>query len=73
MLIYCAVTLAISWTGCIVMLGPSAFPLTWERFEKFGAALYGVILAGLLLASLVLTGLIDGRPGLRTLLSRSRR
>jgi uncharacterized protein len=72
-LIYFALTVAISWTGAIVLLGPRAFPLNWERFEKFGAALYAVILAGPCVASLLLTSLIDGRPGLRALLSASRR
>lgn len=72
-LLYYGLTVAISWTGAAVLLGPRSFPLTWDRFEKFGPVFYAVILAGPCLASLLLTALIDGRPGLRALLSRGRR
>jgi uncharacterized protein len=69
-LTYVALTFAISWTGAVVLLGPGAFPLQWERFERFGAAFYVVTLAGPCLASLLLTSFLEGRSGLRAMFAR---
>jgi len=70
---YFVLTFAISWSGALVLLGPRAFPLRWERFETFGPAFFTVILVGPFLASLLSTSLIDGRAGLCAVLSRLRR
>jgi membrane protease YdiL (CAAX protease family) len=71
--IYFILIFLISWTGCVVVVGPTGLPLSWERFERLGAVLDMTALAGPVVASLLLTSLIDGRAGLRTLLARWRR
>ncbi len=67
---YFVLTLLISWTGIVVLLGRHAFPLTWEHFERLGGALYGVILAGPVVAGLAMTGVVDGHAGYRELFRR---
>ena len=67
---YFALVFVISWGAGVLIVGPGAFPLSWERFERLGALLYIGILAGPSLAGILLTGLIDGRAGLRELLAR---
>ena len=72
-LTYFALVFLISWGGGAVVIGPAHLPLTWERFERLGAAIYAVSLAGPVLAGLLLTGILDGRDGLRELLARLRK
>lgn len=70
---YFVLTILISWSCIALIVGPGAFPLRWERFERLGPAMYVAALAGPSLACILLTGLIDGRAGLRDLVSRLRR
>ncbi len=70
---YFALTIAISWSGLLLIAGPGSLPLTWERFERLGPALYAAIIAGPSLASITLTWLLDGRAGVRALFARLRR
>jgi membrane protease YdiL (CAAX protease family) len=72
-LTYFFLTVLISWTSSALVVGPGAFPLRWERFERLGLVIYIAAWAGPTLACLLLTGLIDGRAGLRDLVSRVRR
>jgi MFS family permease len=53
--------------------GPGGLPLKAEEFARQGALLYVAILAGPCVAGLLLTGLVDGSPGLREVLTRLRR
>ena len=70
--IYFALVVLISWGTAAIVLGPSAFPLTWERFEKLGGAMYVAFLAGPVIAGLAMIGIVDGRKGYRELLVRVR-
>jgi len=72
-LAYFALVLVISWGSVLLIVGPSRFPLSWDRFERLGALLYVGTLTGPCVAGILLTALIDGRVGLRTLLARLRR
>jgi uncharacterized protein len=72
-LIYFALVFVISWGGSFLVLGPGGFPLRAEEFESLGAMLYLAIFAGPSLAGILLTGVVDGRPGLREVLTRLRR
>ena len=72
-LIYFALVFVISWGGAFLLLGPGGLPLKAEEFARQGALLYVAILAGPFVAGLLLTGLVDGRPGLRDVLTRLRR
>jgi membrane protease YdiL (CAAX protease family) len=72
-LTYFALVMFISWAGIAIVVGPTSFPLDWQRFEQLGGPIYAVALAGPVLASLLLTGLLDGRAGLRELLLRLRK
>jgi membrane protease YdiL (CAAX protease family) len=60
----------ISWGGSLLILGSGGFPPSGEQFESLGTLLYAAILAGPGVAGILLTGLVDGRPGLRELLTR---
>jgi membrane protease YdiL (CAAX protease family) len=70
LLTYFVLAFAISWGGALVLSGPGGLAgNAWQSGQR--AALLGVaLLAGPSVASVLLTALIDGRPGLRELLSR---
>jgi CAAX protease family protein len=66
---YYALTFAISFGAFLLVLGPDGFFATGSEIAGAGA----LAIAGPAVASVVLTGLIDGRKGLRRLVSRIRR
>jgi membrane protease YdiL (CAAX protease family) len=70
-LIYYALTFAISWGGILLVIGgPGAIPATSEQSTKLLPVAILVMLVGPSVAGLLLTGLVDGRAGFRELLSR---
>lgn len=70
---YFILTFALSWAAAALVVGPGGFPLTWDRFERLGPALYAAILLGPSGASVALTWVLEGREGLRALLGRLRK
>jgi membrane protease YdiL (CAAX protease family) len=69
-LIYFALTFAISWGGVLMVIGgPRGLPGTTEDFAKLLPFAIVAMLAGPSIASLLLTGLVSGRAGLREALS----
>ncbi len=70
--IYFALVVVISWGTAAMVLGPASFPLSWERFETLGGAMYAAFLAGPVIAGLAMIGIVDGRRGYRDLLVRLR-
>jgi membrane protease YdiL (CAAX protease family) len=72
-LAYAAVVFIISWGGGFLILGPGGLPLKAEEFESLGLSLYLAIFAGPFLAGILVTGVVDGRAGLRDVLTRLRR
>ena len=68
--IYVTLTVLVSWGMSAVVIGPRAFPLSWERFETLGGEMYAAFLAGPVVAGLTMIGLVDGRAGFRDLLAR---
>ncbi|MEI8409714.1 MULTISPECIES: CPBP family intramembrane glutamic endopeptidase [unclassified Kribbella] len=66
---YYALTFAISFGGFLLVLGPDGFFATGSAIAGGGA----VALMGPAVAGVLLTGLVDGRRGLRRLVSRLRR
>lgn len=65
-LIYFALTLAISWGGILMVVGPGGIPVTTEQIQTLGA----LMLIGPSVAGILLTGFVSGRAGLGELLSR---
>ena len=70
LLSYFALTFAISWGGFVLVVGPGGFPGTGSQFDTLTTFVVLAMLAGPSAAGLLLTGLVDGRVGLRELLSR---
>ena len=70
--IYFVLTFALSWGCMILTVSPARFPLTAEQSEAQGALMYIGMLVGPSVAGILLIGLIEGRAGFRTLLSRLR-
>ncbi len=69
-LIYFALTFAISW-GCVLMvIGPGGIPVTTQVSEELMPFVYLTMLLGPSIAGILLTGLAHGRAGFRELLSR---
>jgi membrane protease YdiL (CAAX protease family) len=69
-LTYYALTFGISWGGFLLALGPSGFASTnWEAEARFPFVILAM-LAGPTVAGLLLIGLLDGKAGLRELVSR---
>ena len=67
---YFALTIIFTW-GCMALaVYPGGFPITDEQFETSGALVYVAMLVGPCVAGMLLTSLLDGRAGLRELLSR---
>jgi membrane protease YdiL (CAAX protease family) len=69
-LAYYALTFVISWGGVILLGAPYGMPTTSEQFDQVWPIVFLPYLLGPTIASLLLTGLVDGRAGLRELLSR---
>ena len=70
LLSYYVLTFAISWGGFVVAVGPGGFGSSnWEGEGTFLAAVMAM-LAGPTIAGLLLTSVLDGRAGLRDLISR---
>ena len=71
MLIYYALTFAISWGGILLVIGgPGGIPATPKQFERLLPFMFLPMLAGPSVAGILLTGLVHGRAGLREFLSR---
>jgi membrane protease YdiL (CAAX protease family) len=67
---YFALTFAISWGGFLFAVGPGGFANTaWQTDARFPYAVLAM-LSGPAVAGILLTGLLDGRAGLREILSR---
>ncbi len=69
-LAYYVLTFIISWSGILLVVGPSGIPATPDEFMTRLPLVLLAMLSGPTISSLLLTGLIDGRAGLRGLLSR---
>jgi uncharacterized protein len=69
-LIYYILVFAISWGGILLVVGPGGIPGTPEEVESTYPLVILVLLAGPSVSGILMTGLVHGRTGLRTLLSR---
>jgi uncharacterized protein len=68
---YYALTFAISWGGILLVIGgPGGIPGTPEQFETMLPFLILAMLAGPSVTGILLTSLVNGREGLREVLSR---
>ncbi len=67
---YFVLTFVISWGGVLILGGPSGMPATSEKFAKLWPIVFVPYFLGPSLASILLTVLVNGRSGLRELLSR---
>jgi membrane protease YdiL (CAAX protease family) len=67
---YFVLTFAISWGGVLALGAPHGMPTTSEQFEKLYPIVFLPYLLGPVISSVLLTGLVDGKAGLRELLSR---
>jgi membrane protease YdiL (CAAX protease family) len=70
LLSYVALTFAISWSGILIVAGPSGFMGTREIPEGLFPIVVLATLAGPSVAGILMTGLAYGKAGLRELLSR---
>jgi uncharacterized protein len=68
--IYYALVFAISWGGMLMAVGPSGFFSTKANPVVLAQFVYLAALAGPSVAGILMTGLLQGRAGLRKLLSR---
>jgi membrane protease YdiL (CAAX protease family) len=67
---YFVLTFVISWAGFLLAVGPGGFANTdWQTDARFPFAVLAM-LSGPAVAGILLTGLLDGRAGLRDILSR---
>lgn len=67
---YFALTFAISWGGFLLAVGPGGFANTdWQTDARFPFAVLAM-LSGPAVAGILLTAVLDGRAGLREILSR---
>jgi uncharacterized protein len=70
-LTFYALALAISWGGILIVVGgPGGYPGTPKQVAQLFLFVMLAWLAGPSVSSLLVTGLVDGRSGLRELLSR---
>jgi membrane protease YdiL (CAAX protease family) len=70
-LAFYALAFAISWGGILIVVGgPGGYPGTPEHVAQLFLFVMLAWLAGPSVASILVTGLVDGRAGLRELLSR---
>lgn len=69
-LTYFILTFVITWGGMVMVVGPSGFPITAAQFETAGPLVYLAMLVGPSVAGILMTALVQGKAGLRELLSR---
>ena len=69
-LTFFTITFAISWGGILIVIGSGGFLGTTQISEVLMPFLYMTTLLGPSVAGILLTGLVHGREGFRTLLSR---
>ena len=69
-LIYFALTFAISWGGILFVLGPSVTPAKEGEIEMLMPLMYCLFIAGPCIAGILMTMLVNGRAGLRDFGSR---
>ena len=69
-LTYYALVIAISWGGFILVVGPRGFPGSGSQFDTLIPYVAAAMLAGPSVAGILLTYVINGRIGLRDLLTR---
>jgi CAAX protease family protein len=70
-LTFYALAFALSWGGILIVVGgPGGYPGTTKQVAQLFLFVMLAWLAGPSVASLLVTGLVDGRAGLRELLSR---
>jgi membrane protease YdiL (CAAX protease family) len=67
---YFVLTFGISWGGVLLVVAPHGIPGTTEQTDRLFPYVYLAMLAGPSVAGILLTGLVQGRAGLRDLLSR---
>jgi hypothetical protein len=72
-LAYFALAFAISWGGILLVVGPSGIPGTREQTEMLLPLVVLAMLAGPSVAGILLISLVNGRAGLRNLLTRMAR
>jgi membrane protease YdiL (CAAX protease family) len=69
-LIYFALTFALSWGALVIVVGPGGFLGTKEPSDELLPLVYLAMIAGPSIAGILLTGLVYGGAGLREFLSR---
>lgn len=67
---YFVLTFIITWGSIFLVVGSVGFPFTKEQIEAAGPMVYVGMLVGPSAAGLLMIGLVDGRAGYRSLLSR---
>lgn len=72
-LVFFVLAFVISWVGIMVIVGPGAFPGASEQVERLFLYVMLAWLAGPSVASIVMTAFVDGKAGLRALLTRMTR
>ena len=70
LLTYCALAFAVSWGGMLGVVGPGGLAANMEHAETLLLLAYLAMLAGPSLVGIALTAVVDGKAGLRDLLSR---
>jgi hypothetical protein len=70
LLTYFILTFVISWGGVLILGAPYGMPTTSKQFEKVYPIVFIPYLLGPLVSSIILIGVVDGKSGFRTLLSR---
>lgn len=66
-MLYFALTFAITWGCMAAMAAPGGFPLTEEQLESMGPLVYVGMLVGPSITAVLLTGLESGKAGFREL------
>ncbi len=69
-LAYYVVAFFISWGGVVILAAPYGMPTTSEQFVKVWPIVFIPYFFGPTVAGLLMTGLVSGRAGFHTLLSR---
>jgi hypothetical protein len=69
-LTYFMLTLIISWSGILILLGPGGFTGATKPTDTQLPLIFVAMFAGPSVAGILLTGFIHGREGLRGLFSR---
>ena len=69
-LTYLALVFGIPWGAFFILVGPSGIPGTGDDIGRLMPLLYTVTMVSVFMSGILLTGLVDGRAGLRDLVSR---